>query len=194
MNLEQCYQLFNLQPGATSDEIRGAYRKLARVMHPDVNPADLKAHDRFVTLNQAYQLLLETSERPLEYQISAIQVPQKTPGKSPVTKPSPTLSRQDADLKWQTYQKLQELLRNREFVKTIALVDGLAQRMESDQDVKQWQGIVYYFFGQHLIDRDQLDKARIYLKKALKADPNNSQLVQQVKHEHHRIEQIMARL
>jgi hypothetical protein len=194
MNLEQCYQLFNLQPGATSDEIRGAYRKLARVMHPDVNPEDLKAHDRFVTLNQAYQLLLETSERPLEYQISAVQVPQKTPGKSPVAQPSPTLSRQDADLKWQTYQKLQELLRNREFVKTIALVDGLAQRMESDQDVKQWQGIVYYFFGQHLIDRDQLDKARIYLKKALKADPNNSQLVQQVKHEHRRIEQIMARL
>ena len=190
MNLEQCYQLFNLQPGATSDEIRLAYRKLARVMHPDVNPEDLKAHDRFVTLNQAYQLLLETSERPLEYQISAVQVPKKSTG----AKPSPTLSRYDADLKWQTYQKLQELLRNREFIKTIALVDGLAQRMESDQDVKQWQGIVYYFFSQHLIDRDQLDKARIYLKKALKADPNNSQLVQQVKYEHRRIEQIMARL
>ena len=79
-------------------------------------------------------------------------------------------------------------------MKTIALVDGLAQRMESDQDVKQWQGIVYYFFGQHLIDRDQLDKARIYLKKALKADPNNVQLVQQVKYEHRRIEQIMAQL
>jgi tetratricopeptide (TPR) repeat protein len=194
MNLEQCYQLFNLLPGATSDEIRAAYRKLARIMHPDVNPEDLKAHDRFVTLNQAYQLLIETSERPLEYQVSAVRIPKKTPEKSPVAKPSPTLSRQDADLKWQTYQKLQELLRNREFVKTIALVDGLAQRMESDQDVKQWQGIVYYFFGQHLIDRDQLDKARIYLKKALKADPNNAQLVQQVKHEHSRIEQIMARL
>jgi hypothetical protein len=192
MNLEQCYQLFNLQPGATSDEIRVAYRKLARVMHPDVNPEDLKAHDRFVTLNRAYQLLLETSERPLEYQVSAVRIPKKTTVAQP--KPSPTLSRHDADLKWQTYQKLQELLRNREFIKTIALVDGLAQRMETDQDVKQWQGIVYYFFGQHLIDRDQLDKARIYLKKALKADPNNSQLVQQVNHEHRRIEQIMARL
>jgi hypothetical protein len=190
MNLEQCYQLFNLQPGATPDEIRAAYRKLARIMHPDANPEDLKAHDRFVTLNQAYQLLIETSERPLEYQVSAVRIPKKTT----IAKPSPTLSRQDADLKWQTYQKLQELLRNREFIKTIALVDGLAQRIEFDQDVKQWQGIVYYFFGQHLIDRDQLDKARIYLKKALKADPNNSQLVQQVKHEHRRIEQIMARL
>jgi hypothetical protein len=189
MNLEQCYQLFNLQPGATSDEIRAAYRKLARIMHPDVNPADLKAHDRFVTLNQAYQLLLETSERPLEYQISAVRIPKTT-----VAQPSSNLSRQDADLKWQTYQKLQELLRNREFIKTIALVDGLAQRLESDQDVKQWQGIVYYFFGQHLVDRDQLDKARIYLKKALKADPNNPQLAQQVKHECRRIEQIMAHL
>jgi hypothetical protein len=190
MNLEQCYQLFNLQPGTTPDEIRAAYRKLARVMHPDVNPEDIKAHNRFVTLTQAYQLLLENAEHPLEQQV-AVRPPTRT---TATAKPSPTLSRQEDDLKWQTYQKLQELLRNREFIKTVALVDGLAQRMESDQDVKQWQGIVYYFFGQHLVDRDQLDKARIYLKKSLKADPNNPQLAQQVKHEYRRIEQIMARL
>jgi tetratricopeptide (TPR) repeat protein len=193
MNLEQCYQLFNLQPGATADEIRAAYRKLARIMHPDVNPEDLKAHNRFVTLNQAYQLLLEASEPKQQL----VTIPTSRTAKtvvSPPAKPTPTLSRYDAELKWTTYQKLQELLKQREFIKTIALVDGLAQRLESDRDVRQWQGIVYYFFGQHLVDRDQLDKARIYLKKALKADPNNSELWQQVNHEYRRIEQIVARL
>jgi tetratricopeptide (TPR) repeat protein len=193
MNLEQCYQLFNLQPGATSDDIRSAYRRLARIMHPDVNPEDLKAHNRFVTLNQAYQLLLKVSD-PDRQLIAAPTTRRATKTAAAPAKPTPTLSRYDAELKWNTYQKLQELLQQREFVKTIALVDGLAQRLESDQDVHQWQGIVYYFFGQHLVDRDQLDKARIYLKKALKADPNNAELYQQVNYEYRRIEQIMARL
>jgi tetratricopeptide (TPR) repeat protein len=190
MNLKQCYQLFNLQPGATSDEIRLAYRKLARMMHPDVNPEDLKAHNRFVTLNQAYQLLLNVADP--ERQL--VTVPLARRAAKTTSTPVPALSHYDTELKWNTYQKLQELLRQREFVKTIALVDGLAQRLEFDRDVRQWQGIVYYFFGQHLVDRDQLDKARIYLKKALKADPNNPELCQQVSHEYHRIEQIVASL
>jgi hypothetical protein len=196
MNLEQCYQLFNLQPGATSDEIRAAYRKLARIMHPDANPEDLKAHDRFVTLNQAYQLLLKTIDSGRQFMPTATERTKRAAktASTPKAKPAPTLSRYDAELKWNTYQKLQELLQQREFVKTIALVDGLAQRLECDRDVHQWQGIVYYFFGQHLVDRDQLDKARIYLKKALKADPHNPELHQQVSHEFQRIDQILAHL
>jgi hypothetical protein len=185
MNLEQCYQLFNLQPGASADEVRSAYRKLARIMHPDVNPDDSHAHTRFVTLNQAYQLLLDAANAPITYAVMPLS---KTP-----TKPTATLSRREAELKWNAYQKLQELLSQREFAKTVALVDGLAYRLGSDRDVQQWQGIVYYFFGQHLVDRDQVDKARIYLKKALKADPHNSKLSAEVNYEYQRIDQIMAR-
>jgi tetratricopeptide (TPR) repeat protein len=186
MNLEQCYQLFNLQPGASATEIKGAYRKLARVMHPDVNPEDLHAHNRFVTLNQAYQLLLAVADG--SHRVTTTPTPQ------PSAPPVPTLSKQEAELKWNSYQKLQNLLQQREFTRAASLVEALSQRLIGDADVRQWQGIVYYFFGQHLIDRCQVDKAKIYLKKALKADPNNAQLGSQVDLEYQRIEKVMSQL
>jgi tetratricopeptide (TPR) repeat protein len=187
MNLEQCYQLFNLQPGASATQIKGAYRKLARVMHPDVNPADASAHNRFVTLNQAYELLLSVADG--RQPVAAVKPPAKTSAP-----PVVTLSKQEADLKWSSYQKLQELLQQRELIKAVSLVEALVNRLSQDADVRQWQGIVYYFFGQHLLDRCQVDKAKIYLKKALKADPHNPQLWEQVHTEYHKIERMMSQL
>lgn len=188
MNLEQCYQLFNLQPGASATQIKGAYRKLARVMHPDVNPEDASAHNRFVTLTQAYELLLSVAEGR---QVATMKP--KSPAK-PSAPPVVTLSKQEAELKWSSYQKLQELLQQRELIKAVSLVEALSNRLGQDPDVCQWQGIVYYFFGQHLLDRCQVDKAKIYLKKALKADPQNPQLSEQVRAEYHKIEQMMSQL
>jgi tetratricopeptide (TPR) repeat protein len=187
MNLEQCYQLFNLQPGASATQIKGAYRKLARVMHPDVNPADASAHNRFVTLNQAYELLLSVAEG--RQPVVTVKPPAKTSAP-----PVVVLSKQEAELKWSSYQKLQELLQQRELVKAVSLVDALANRLGKDADVRQWQGIVYYFFGQQLLDRCQVEKAKIYLKKALKADPQNPQLSEQVHTEYRKIEQMMSQL
>jgi tetratricopeptide (TPR) repeat protein len=187
MNLEQCYQLFNLQPGASATQIKAAYRKLARVMHPDVNPEDVHAHNRFVTLNQAYELLLAVADG--RQRMATFSPPARA-----AAPPVPTLSKQEADLKWGSYQKLQELLQQRELPRAVALVDALYHRLGTDTDVRQWQGIVYYFFGQHLIDRCQVDKAKIYLKKALKADPQNPQLSAQVNSEYQRIEQMMTQL
>jgi tetratricopeptide (TPR) repeat protein len=192
MNLDQCYQLFDLQPGASATEVKAAYRRLARAMHPDLNPADRDAHRRFVTLHQAYQALLHS----MEISQSLVSGPRsaRSPRSHPTQPPVATLSKQEADLKWSTYRKLQELLQQREFHKAVALVDGLAQRISHDLHVRQWQGIVYYFLGQHLVDLCQVDKAKIYLKKALKADPQNKQLGQQVDWEYQRIEQIMTQL
>lgn len=183
MNLEQCYQLFNLKPGASAGQIKAAYRQLARIMHPDANPTDDYAHNRFITLNQAYELLLAVANG--NYQ---------PPPPAPVAAPTPPLSQQDATLKWNTYQKLQTLLQQREFPKAVSLVDALSQRLGSDGDIQQWQGIVYYFFGQHLLDRHQADKAKIYLKKALRADPHNAQLHAQVHLEFQRLEQMIGQL
>jgi tetratricopeptide (TPR) repeat protein len=187
MNLEQCYQLFNLQPGASATQIKAAYRKLARVMHPDVNPEDANAHNRFVTLNQAYELLLDVAAG--RQQVGQVSKPARAS-----TPPVPTLSKQEAELKWSSYHTLQELLQQRELTRAVSLVDALYQRLGNDTDVRQWQGIVYYFFGQHLIDRCQIDKAKIYLKKALKADPQNPQLSSQVDSEYQRIEKMMSQL
>jgi tetratricopeptide (TPR) repeat protein len=182
MKLDQCYQLFELLPGASLTEIKGAYRRLARLMHPDLNPTDRHAQKRFVTLNQAYQALQQSLEpRPHSPQRSKVPA-------APVA----TLSKQEAELKWNTYHRLQELLQQRKLIQAVAVVDGLAQRIGQDSHVCQWQGIVYYFFGQHLIDLLQIDKAKIYLKKAQKADSQNIQLCQQISWEYQRIAQLMT--
>jgi curved DNA-binding protein CbpA len=54
------YAILGLPPSATKEEIKTAYRKLARVHHPDLNQSDCTAADRF----RAIQLAYETLSRP----------------------------------------------------------------------------------------------------------------------------------
>lgn len=57
MRLADCYTLLELSPGATLDEIKASYRKLAFKYHPDLHPGDARAAARFARLNEAYVLL-----------------------------------------------------------------------------------------------------------------------------------------
>jgi DnaJ domain/Pentapeptide repeats (8 copies) len=52
------FALLDLEPTATADEIRKAYRKLAKVYHPDLNPGDAAAAQRFKEIDEAYRILL----------------------------------------------------------------------------------------------------------------------------------------
>jgi hypothetical protein len=52
------YAILNLSKGATIDDIKQAYRKLALKYHPDINP-DPEAHSIFIEITQAYEYLLE---------------------------------------------------------------------------------------------------------------------------------------
>lgn len=64
MRLSDCYSLLEVSPGASLDEIKASYRKLAFTYHPDLNPGDPRAARRFTRLNEAYVQLkkhLETS-------------------------------------------------------------------------------------------------------------------------------------
>ena len=50
------YAILGLAKGASADEIRKAYRKLARKYHPDHNPGDKQAEDRFKDLSLANEI------------------------------------------------------------------------------------------------------------------------------------------
>jgi DnaJ-class molecular chaperone len=57
------YEVLGLGRGASSKEIKQAYRKLARKYHPDVNAGDKGAEERFKEINSAYEVLSDTEKR-----------------------------------------------------------------------------------------------------------------------------------
>ncbi len=57
------YQILGVSRDATEKEIKAAYRKLARQYHPDVNPGDRTAEEKFKEINEAYQVLSDPEKR-----------------------------------------------------------------------------------------------------------------------------------
>lgn len=63
MDYKDYYKIIGVERSASADEIRKAYRKLALKYHPDRNPGDKAAEDRFKDLNEAYQVLSDETKR-----------------------------------------------------------------------------------------------------------------------------------
>ena len=57
------YSTLGVKRGASEREIKEAYRRLARKLHPDVNPGDRRAEQRFKQVNQAYEVLRDAARR-----------------------------------------------------------------------------------------------------------------------------------
>ncbi len=241
MELADCYRVLGLRKGASHDEIKSSYRRLARQYHPDANPSDLIfAKEKFIQLTNAYRLLINTvppgqsdtptvdlkrgrehtqsgtafrrqtrsgaqsstakpssrtsakptahPDRPTANNLSEPAAEKSTPP-SPLQS-DPNLSVVDRKLKERIYEQLQQLLRDQRFAMAVTVIEGLAQRLPNDVEVRQWQAITYQRFGRYLINDKQPDKARIYLQKALRTDPQNRSLWYEVDREMRRIDQI----
>lgn len=57
------YKVLGIGKNATTDEIKSAYRKLARKHHPDLNPNDTEAHKKFQQINEANEVLSDPEKR-----------------------------------------------------------------------------------------------------------------------------------
>ncbi len=57
------YEVLGLGKDASADEIKKSYRKLARQYHPDVNPGDTAAEDRFKEISEAYDVLSDDEKK-----------------------------------------------------------------------------------------------------------------------------------
>ncbi|MCX7913209.1 MAG: molecular chaperone DnaJ [Thermodesulfovibrionales bacterium] len=57
------YKILNVSKDASQDEIKKAFRKLARKYHPDLNPGDKSAEEKFKEINEAYAVLSDPQKR-----------------------------------------------------------------------------------------------------------------------------------
>jgi molecular chaperone DnaJ len=65
MAKEDYYSILGVSRNAKEAEIKKAYRRLARKNHPDVNPGDKTAEERFKRIQEAYDVLSDAKKRPL---------------------------------------------------------------------------------------------------------------------------------
>lgn len=98
-DIQKAYQELDLTPGASLDEVKLAYRRLARALHPDLNPGAMGA--LMGRVNQAYEKLLRHLEGQHPHQAGPARAANKTQDKT-----SPKQTRQDGFSSYQ-YEEFQ---------------------------------------------------------------------------------------
>src|ERR1700759_3563300 len=63
------YEILGVKKSASTDDIRKAFRKLARKYHPDVNPGDKAAEEKFKALSEANDVLSDPKKRKIYDQL-----------------------------------------------------------------------------------------------------------------------------
>ena len=195
-------RVLGLRSDASFADVKASYRRLARQYHPDMNPGDREAEDKFIRITKAYQALADAMPTTTTATVAATVTttpataspsrPKVTIHKSAASKVTvqvnPNLTPADQVLKQKGFDQLQLLFQAQKFPRAIALVDGLAQRLTDDAEVTQWQAIAYQRWGRYLIRHGHHEKARRALKKALRLDPHNKVLWQEVNRDFQRME------
>ena len=63
MEYKDYYKILGVDKNTSQDDIKKAYRKLAKKYHPDLNPNDNKAQEKFKGINEAYEVLGDAEKK-----------------------------------------------------------------------------------------------------------------------------------
>jgi len=218
MHIYDCYRLLGIPRNASADDIKSAYRRLARKYHPDVNQHDPQSAEKFRAVQEAYRMLKEvgdslprgtdhsaSSQRErvrdatvragyqkakvsVQSQPKADATPANSSGSSAKSQGSATKGIDpEQKLKLDLLKRVQELIRQKRYVATIPIVEGLRERYPDAPEVVHWQAIAYYRWGSELLIQGKHQEAKIYLNKVLATDPKNRELCFEAKRDLERI-------
>ncbi|MFN3360780.1 MAG: DnaJ domain-containing protein [Pseudanabaenaceae cyanobacterium] len=193
MQPADCYRVLGLARNASWEDVKIAYRRLARKYHPDVNQGDPHATEKFRLVQEAYQVLraLQTGQTPTNHSRPAPSAPRPTPKVEvrPPAKPSTPPERGKAPpspeerLLQDTLQRVQILLRQKKYPVAIAMLEGLKQRLPEQGEVTKWLAVAYQRQGNELLQMGKYREAEAYLRKALHTAPHNRALCFEVQHD-----------
>lgn len=220
MHLSECYRLLGVPRNATLDDIKVAYRRLARKYHPDINQSDPTTADKFRLVQEAYKMLKDADKGDLAKEFlskntstntstrspsASAPPPPKVPNHSKPPQPHPKIkievkqvnnkvdpinSDPELKLKLDMLRRVQDLIKQKKYVVAIAVVEGMSERFPNTPEVIHWQAVTYHRWSSELILNGKLREAEIYLNKALNTDPKNRELSFEVKRDLERVQQL----
>ncbi len=216
MHISECYRLLGIPRNATLDDIKVAYRRLARKYHPDMNQDDPTATDKFRLVQEAYKMLKDSDKEDLSKELftktasantseRSPSAPQKvtTSPKTPQSHPKikievkqvnnkvdPINSDPELKLKLDMLRRVQDLLKQKKYIVAIAVVEGMSERFPNAPEVIHWKAVTYHRWSSELILVGKLREAEIYLNKSLNTDPKNRELSFEVKRDLERVEKL----
>ncbi|KYO46758.1 dnaJ homolog subfamily C member 4 isoform X1 [Alligator mississippiensis] len=83
------HALLGLKPGATQEQIKEAFLRLSKQLHPDTDPSNPALHGQFIQLLEAYRALSQAGPRPLHQAWTPPRPPPPRPGPDPWQAPPP---------------------------------------------------------------------------------------------------------
>lgn len=195
----QARALLNLPPDFDEGQLKQHYRQQAKALHPDRNnhpEAEAQFHALTLAYEQLQQVLRDrrsthsaasldrstTEGKPKVTVVRHQPVTQSAPIDPPVLTPEQQLLRRNAEV------QLEDLRQKGQWVQALMVVDALLRELPHDARSQRLKGWVYYNYAQQLIAKNQVDRARQYLKGALKWAKSDAQLWKRVEETYNKLE------
>ena len=141
MDIADYYRQLGLRSGASLSQVKSSYRKLARQYHPDVNPGNEQAKNKFIAITEAYKFLVNIAPADVaESKAASSSQPPAATGPASQVKAQPQavkvtrkqqpipdsqdLSAAEKKLKQDAYFELQQLLKYQRFPKLSGIFAG----------------------------------------------------------------------